>query len=164
MGWQGSSGHTTPGTTLLDGLRSAPGSSVAFDAAGRFPHRDRSDIGIVCIAEQPYAEGLGDCAAPTATDQDREVFARMRSRTDVLVLVIYSGRPLVIPDLIAQADAVVAAWLPGTEGAALGELLAGLRPFEARTAQPWPLSFDALGDGNATPLFAAGHGLGLTPG
>ncbi len=127
---------------------------------GRFPDRDRSDVGIVCIAEPPYAEGPGDCAAPTATDEDREVFARMRSRTDLLVLVVYSGRPLVIPDLIDQADAVVAAWLPGTEGGALGELLAGLHPFEARTPQPWPRTFGDLGDPHATPLYPTGHGLG----
>jgi beta-glucosidase len=87
----------------------------------------------------------------------------MRDCTDVLVLVIYSGRPLVIPDLIAQADAVVAAWLPGTEGAALGELLAGLRPFEAKTPQPWPLSFATLGDPDAAPLYPAGHRLDLSP-
>jgi beta-glucosidase len=161
VGWQGGPGRITPGTTLVDGLRALPTWEVEYDADGRFP--ERGSVGILCIAEPPYAEGPGDSATPTASEEDRAVFARMRNRTDVLILVIYSGRPLVIPDLIAQADAVVAAWLPGTEGAALGDLLAGLHPFEARTTQPWPLSFAALGDPDAAPLYATGHGLGLSP-
>lgn len=160
VGWQGGSGKTTPGTTLLGGLRSANTWDVAHDPDGEFPGSDRSRVGIVCIAEPPYAEGPGDCAAPTATDEDREVFARMRSRTDLLILIVYSGRPLVIPDLIDQADAVVAAWLPGTEGGALAELLAGLHPFEARTPQPWPRTFGDLGDPHAMPLYPTGHGIG----
>ena len=161
VGWQGGSGRTTPGSTLLEGLRAANTWEVAYDPGGRFP--ERRSVGIVCIAEAPYAEGPGDSAEPTATEEDRAVFARMRDSADVLILVIYSGRPLVIPDLIAQADAVVAAWLPGTEGAVLGELLAGLHPFQARTPQPWPRSFAALGDPDADPLYAIGHGLDLSP-
>lgn len=162
VGWQGGTGATTAGTTLLDGLRATARHDVAYDQEGWFPERDRSDVGIVCIAEPPYAEGPGDCAEPTASDEDRVVFTRMRDRSRVLILVVYSGRPLVIPDLIARADAVVAAWLPGTEGAALGELLAGVHPFEARTSQPWPGSFDALQEPGASPLYAQGHGLSLS--
>ena len=161
VGWQGGSGRTTPGSTLLDGLRAENTWDVEYDPDGRFP--ERCSVGILCIAEPPYAEGPGDSGAPTATDEDHAVFARMRDTADVLILVIYSGRPLVIPDLIAQSDAVVAAWLPGTEGAVLGELLAGLHPFQAETPQPWPRSFADLGDPEADPLYAAGHGLGLSP-
>jgi len=159
VGWQGGVGRTTAGTTLLDGLRASSPHGIEFEPSGRFSSLDRPDIGIVCIAEPPYAEGLGDSATPTATDEDRITFARMRDRCDVLVLVVYSGRPLVIPDLIDRADAVVAAWLPGSEGAALGELLAGAHPFKAHTSQPWPRSFAASEDPEHTPLFPAGHGL-----
>jgi beta-glucosidase len=120
-------------------------------------------VGIVCIAEPPYAEGPGDRAEPTASDEDRAVFARMRERSDALILVVYSGRPLIIPDLIEQADAVVAAWLPGTEGAALGELLAGSHPFEGTTPQPWPASAAALDERQTTPLFPVGAGTGFSP-
>ncbi|MDF1596899.1 MAG: glycoside hydrolase family 3 protein [Acidimicrobiia bacterium] len=162
VGWQGGSGRTTAGTTLLDGLRASSPHGIEFDPSGDFSSPNRPDIGIVCIAEPPYAEGPGDRATPTASDEDRAVFARMRERADVLVLVVYSGRPLVIPDLIDRADAVVAAWLPGSEGAALGEVLSGLHRFSARTSQPWPRSFEALDDPEPTPLFPAGHGLSPT--
>ncbi len=162
VGWQGGSGPITAGNTLLDGLHASTVGNVEYDPTGRFSNRGRADLGIVCIAESPYAEGPGDCAAPGASNEDRAVFARMRKRCDKLILVIYSGRPLVIPDLIEQADAVVAAWLPGSEGAALAGLLAGVHPFTGRTSQPWPGSLADLGDAGATPLFATGDGLDLT--
>lgn len=162
VGWQGGRGPITAGSTLLDGLRASTVRNVEYHPTGRFSDRDRADLGIVCIAESPYAEGPGDCATPVASDEDRAVFARMRDRNDKLILVIYSGRPLVIPDLIEQADAVVAAWLPGSEGASLAGLLAGIHPFEGRTSQPWPGSLANLGKADATPLFTTGHGLTLT--
>ena len=83
----------------------------------------------------------------------------MRARCNILVLVIYSGRPLAISDLIDQADAVVAAWLPGSQAHELGELLAGKHDFGGRTPQPWPRSVEDLDAPAATPLYPAGHGL-----
>ena len=161
VGWQGGTGRVTPGTTLLEGLRASVSADVEYDPTGRFTDMEQCDIAVVCIAEPPYAEGPGDSARPTATDEDCAVFARMRERARVLVLVIYSGRPLIIPELAAKADAVVAAWLPGSEGAALGELLAGQHSFEGQTPQPWPRAFGDLDDPMATPLYAVGHGLRL---
>ncbi len=162
VGWQGGTGSTTPGSTILDGLRSSTAAEISFDADGHFPGHDRCDVGVVCLAEPPYAEGPGDRAEPALSDQDRAVFERIRLRADKVVLVVYSGRPLIIDDLMDRADAVVAAWLPGSEGAALGELLAGAHPFMGRTPQPWPRSFADLDDPEATPLFPTGHGLGST--
>lgn len=159
VGWQGGTGPTTPGTTLLDGLRAAADCEVRFDPSGDFGDIERSTVGIVCIAEPPYAEGPGDSAMPTASDEDRLVFARIRASTDKLVLVIYSGRPLVIPDLIEQADAVVAAWLPGSEAGALAEVLIGRRPFEGRTTQPWPRTREDLEAPGTAPLYPTGHSL-----
>jgi beta-glucosidase len=159
VGWQGGLGPTTRGATLLDGLRASTSCEVAFDRSGLFPGRDRSEVAVVCLAEPPYAEGPGDRAEPTVSDEDREIFARMRSRSAKLILVIYSGRPLVIPDLIEQSDAVIAAWLPGSEAHALAELIAGRRPFEGRTSQPWPASVAALEDRSVPPLYTTGHGV-----
>jgi beta-glucosidase len=161
VGWQGGTGPTTPGSSLLDGLRAAVPGDLAFDPSGRFPERGGSAVGIVCIAEPPYAEGPGDRAVPDASDEDRAVFARMRRQCDTVILVVYSGRPLIIPDLVGQADAVVAAGLPGTEGAALADVVMGAHPFRGRTSQPWPRSRAGLDDAGEPPLFATGHGLGV---
>jgi beta-glucosidase len=161
VGWQGGLGRTTPGSTLLDGLTSIFPASVQYDPQGRFPTEPPGGVGIVCLAELPYAEGPGDRSHPTVTEQDLATFNRMRERCDILILVVYSGRPLVIPDLIDRSDAVIAAWLPGTEGAALAELLAGRHTFRARTSQPWPRSTDRPAGSDEDALFSMGHGLGL---
>ncbi|NNC74776.1 MAG: glycoside hydrolase family 3 protein [Acidimicrobiia bacterium] len=155
VGWQGGTGPTTDGSTLLDGLST----KVAVTYASDGNVDDRFPVGVVCIAEEPYAEGPGDRAEPTVTEDDRATFMRMRQHCDTLVLVIYSGRPLLVRDLIDQSDAVVAAWLPGSEGAALADLLVGDQPFASRTPQPWPASAGDLGSAAAPALFPTGHGL-----
>ena len=159
VGWQGGIGATTQGTTFFAALRAAGLADVAFDSEGVFLERPPSRVGIVCIAEEPYAEGPGDSAVPTATAPDREVFSRMRRRCERLILIIFSGRPLLIPDLVSQADAVVAAWLPGSEATQLPGLLTGDYSFEGRLPQPWPQSEsdltnpDAISDSSSLPHF-----------
>ncbi len=151
-GWQGAAGPVTAGTTMVGALRAARPGAVVYEPRGG--GAERAEVGIVCIAEPPYAEGPGDRAVPSATAEDREVFARMRARCDRLVLVIYSGRPLVIPDLVDAADAVVAAWLPGSEAGGLADLLLGDAGFEGRLPQPWPSSEQELAGHAGRPLEA----------
>ena len=156
--WQGAVGRITEGTTFRQAL-ATPGTDVRYAADGRFAGDEKLPIGIVCVAEEPYAEGVGDCAVPDVRAEDRAVFARMRERCERLVLIVYSGRPLVITDLIDAADAVVAAWLPGTEATELPGLLFGRWPFEGRLPQPWPHAAEELGDPETSPLYAVGHSL-----
>jgi beta-glucosidase len=161
VGWQGGSGATTLGITLVDAFRRTYDGDVAYDPTGRFDGERAGGIGIVCVAEPPYAEGPGDRAVPSVSEEDRAVFARMRDRCDTLVLVVYSGRPLLIEDLLDRADAAVAAWLPGTEATELPGLLLGDTPFEGVLPQPWPASAEELGDPKAIPRYPVGHGLRL---
>jgi beta-glucosidase len=162
VGWQGGLGATTPGTTLLEAFQTASDGDVVYDATGRFPGRPSGGIGVVCVAEPPYAEGPGDRAVPAVSNEDRAVFARMRERCDTLILVIYSGRPVLVSDLMDRADAVVAAWLPGSEASELPGLLLGHDEFEGTLPQPWPAAVADLGDPNVAPRHPAGHGLRLT--
>jgi beta-glucosidase len=157
--WQGGRGSITPGTTLLEALRSAHAGPVLHDAAGRFPDGQRGEVGVVVIAEEPYAEGLGDRPDLALAQDYSELVRRMRSHCDRVVLVVYSGRPVAIADLIAAADAVVAAWLPGTEAAGLADVLLGSHPFAGRLPQPWPQDAAA-----ASVQFPVGHGLRAVPG
>ena len=140
VGWQGGTGPTTEGSTLLNGLRSVFGDSVNYSPDAEFGDGRRGGLAIVVIAESPYAEGPGDSPAPTPRHEDVEVFHKARSRADRVVLVVYSGRPLLIPELIESSDAVVAAWLPGSEAAVLAELLAGKWLFEGQMPYSWPNS------------------------
>lgn len=161
VGWQGGTGATTPGTTLVEAFRQSFDGEVVYDTSGQFPDRPPGGVGVVCVAEPPYAEGPGDRAVPTVGEDDRAVFARMRERCDTLILVIYSGRPVLVSDLMDRADAVVAAWLPGTEATELPGLLFGHYQFEGALPQPWPDAAADLSDPDAVPRHPVGHGLRL---
>ncbi len=159
VGWQGGSGRTTEGTTFLEALRATHAAEVGYDPAGDFDGQAANRVGIVCIAEEPYAEGPGDREVPLATPAEAELVGRMRQRCERLILVIFSGRPLVIPELISQADVVVAAWLPGTEATQIPGLLTGDYPFEGRLPQPWPATAADLANPDAVAAYPLTHGL-----
>ncbi len=143
VAWQGGAGPITPGTTIVDGLREA---GVEVVAEGRAP------VGLAVVAESPYAEGIGDRADLVLSDDDVALVARLRERVDRLVLVVLSGRPLVLDEVAAQCDAIVAAWLPGSEGAGVADVLTGAVPFRGRLPRAWP------GDGPSAG-WERGHGL-----
>jgi len=153
--WQGARGAITPGTTLLEALRDDHPGSV------HTPSDDRPeasfDVGIVVAAEEPYAEGMGDRFDLTLPI-DQAVFQRIRSASKRLILLIYSGRPMLLPPIADQADAVVAAWLPGTEAGGVADVLLGRHQFEGTLPQPWPGSPADFDDPGAAPLHPIGHG------
>lgn len=158
VGWQGGEGRTTPGITFLRALAERFDGSVTSAPTGAGRDGAAADVGIVCVAEEPYAEGPGDRAVPDVRADDRIVFERMRERCRTLILMVYSGRPLVISDMIDRSDAVIAAWLPGSEATDLPDLLLGRSPFEGRLTQPWPASPDDLGTESSPGRFPVGYG------
>ncbi len=165
--WQGGVGDVTEGTTILEGIRDSVSSdtNVVYDRAGRFADV-QLEVGAVCLAvvgEQPYAEGMGDRGTPALSSSDQQLVQRMRDQCDTLAVVIVSGRPLVVTDFVDRWDALVAAWLPGTEGQGVADVLFGLEPFTGTLSFTWPRSMDQVPTGqNAAggPLFPYGHGLG----
>lgn len=174
--WQGEEGDITDGTTILQGIEQVggPGDVVQYDAAGRF---DRftdaagrqlvADVGIAVVAERPYAEGVGDSTDLALPPADLAMVQRMRDSARRLVLVVLAGRPVDITDLLPLADAVVVAWLPGTEGQGVADVLFGDFPFSGKLPYTWPRSVDQLPfdfsalptDGPDAPLFPFGFGL-----
>ncbi len=178
--WQGEAGDITEGTTILDGIRqvSKPGSNVVHDAAGRFDgftdaqgRQLLADVGVAVAAERPYAEGVGDSADLALPPADLAMVQRMRDSSRRLVVVVLAGRPVDITDLLPLADAVVVAWLPGSEGAGVADGLFGHSPFTGTLPYTWPRSADQLpfnfanlpAEGSAAPLFPAGFGLTSEP-
>jgi hypothetical protein len=89
------------------------------------------------VAEPPYAEGNGDSPDCPLPDEDLEAVRSVRSRVDQLVVVVLSGRPVVLDPIVDLCDAIVAAWLPGTEGDGIVDVLTGSRPFVGRLPRPW---------------------------
>lgn len=155
--WQGQPGPITTGTTLLDGLLAL--TKVTYHPEGQFA--TRADVGIVVVAERPYAEGYGDSPTLALTDEEKCLVQTVRQRCNRVVLVIYSGRPLVMSDLIENCDAVVAAWLPGSEAGEIARVLFGETKFSGKLPFTWPqdLSQVPLDGGNSAPLWPFGFGL-----
>jgi beta-glucosidase len=162
--WQGGSGPTTEGTTLLQAIRATavPDTHVEFSASGSFAIDNPAPIGIVAVSEKPYAEGMGDTDKLILSPENFDLIAQMRARCERLIVVLYSGRPLIITEMLPLADAVVAAWLPGSEGQGIADVLFGDVPFSGKLSFVWPRSMaqvplSAIRDD--TPLFPIGYRL-----
>jgi beta-glucosidase len=163
--WQGGSGDVTSGgTTVLAAIRRAasPGTDVTFTEDGS--GAAGADVGVVVIGERPYAEGDGDRSDLSLDDEDRAAVAAVRAAGVPVVVVLISGRPLILGDVLDRSDAIVAAWLPGTEGDGVADVLFGDHEPTGRLSFTWPRSIDQLplnvGDEDYDPLFPFGHGLG----
>ncbi|MGC9400785.1 MAG: glycoside hydrolase family 3 protein [Anaerolineae bacterium] len=165
--WQGKSGEITAGTTIREALEAtvSDATEVRYNRFGKFD--GVADVGIAVVGERPYAEGVGDRADLSLSATDLAVIEKMRASSKTLIVVLISGRPLVVTDTLAQADAFVTAWLPGSEGQGVADVLFGDAPFVGRLPFTWPrtneqlpFDFDALPtEGCAAPLFPFGYGL-----
>jgi beta-glucosidase len=168
--WQGKSGDIQPGTTILQGIQSlvSNDTQVEYNLRGEFD--GMAEVGIVVVGEQPYAEGVGDASDMSLSQADVQAITNLRLHSQKLIVIILSGRPLIITGQFQMADAWVAAWLPGTEGAGVADVLFGDFPFTGKLPYTWPRANDQLPinknnsaslTGCAAPLFPYGYGLGL---
>ncbi|MEU7892188.1 glycoside hydrolase family 3 N-terminal domain-containing protein [Nonomuraea sp. NPDC049152] len=163
ISWQGSPGPITQGTTILQGIRSRA-ASVTHSADASAPLAGH-DVGVVVVGERPYAEGFGDVGRQGRTldlsAADRAAVDRVCGALKCVVLVV-SGRPLSLGDL-SGVDAVVASWLPGSEGAGVSDPLFGAVPYTGRLPFTWFRTAEQLpinvGDAAYDPLFPYGWGL-----
>jgi beta-glucosidase len=162
--WQGSLGNHVPGgTTILEGIKRAisPNSKVTFspDGAGA----EGADVVVVIIGEKPYAESNGDNAQLTLPPESLQAVANLKKAGIPLVVILLSGRPVILGDILNQADALLAAWLPGSEGEGVADVLFGDYKPTAKLSFAWPRSAAQLpahpGDPNYDPLFEFGFGL-----
>jgi beta-glucosidase len=161
--WQGSSGDITPGTTILEAMRkNSARLTYSKDASEPL---SGYDVGVVVVGETPYAEGVGD----VGNGHDLELSAADRAAVDKVcaamkcAVLIVSGRPQLIGDRLGDIDALVASWLPGTEGDGVADVLYGRRAFTGRLPVTWPRSEAQLpinvGDPAYDPQFPYGWGL-----
>ncbi|MCE5341753.1 MAG: glycoside hydrolase family 3 C-terminal domain-containing protein [Planctomycetaceae bacterium] len=159
--WQGQSGNvTTGGTTILQAIKNAvPDCNVTFalNASGT----QGADLGIIVIGEKPYAEYYGDVAEPALDKQDVEAVVNMKKAGIPVVVILISGRPMLINNVLAQVDAFIAAWLPGTEGQGVADVLFGDYKPTGKLSFSWPKSASQipLSEMKDKPLFEYGFGL-----
>jgi beta-glucosidase len=161
--WQGSSGDIVPGTTILEAMRkNAADLTYSKDASAP---ASGHDVGVVVVGETPYAEGFGD----VGNGHDLELSAADQAAVDKVcaamkcAVLVVSGRPQLIGDRLGDIDALVASWLPGTEGDGVADVLYGKRAFTGQLPVTWPKTEAQLpinvGDTSYDPQFPYGWGL-----
>jgi len=126
---------------------------------------------VMVAAEKPYAEGAGDISFPASMrhtsryPEDLQALERVSGKGVPVVTILYSGRPVAANDLINRSDAFIAAWLPGTEGMGIADMLVAPQRgkasynFTGRLSFDWP-SGDCL-PGKGGIQFRRGYGLSL---
>jgi beta-glucosidase len=180
--WQGESGNTIPGTTILQGIQqAAKHATVTYSRDASAPVAG-NDVGIVVVGETPYAEGFGDVGGPLwaydpndhniprppktmqLSDADSHAIDTVCPQVKTCVVSVVSGRPLQIdPAQLNEIDALVASWLPGSEGEGVADVLFGAKPFTGKLPMTWPRTVAQepinVGDANYDPLYPYGWGL-----
>ena len=178
--WQGGSTTVIPGQTILQGIESQH-DNVTFsqDASAPVP---QNAVGIVVVGETPYSEGFGDVGGPQwgfdpgdhnvlrppktmqLSDADTAAVNSVCAQAAKCVVVVVSGRPMIIPPaMLINIDALVAAWLPGSDGEGVADDLFGNHPYTGKLPVTWPRSVSQepinIGDRQYDPLFPYGFGL-----
>ena len=160
--WQGRKGNVTHGgTTILAAIRQSvsPGSTVNYSPDGS--NLADADAVVVVVGESPYAEMKGDRADLDLSPEDTALIARARASGKPLVTILLSGRPLILNSALDDSQAFVAAWLPGTEGQGVADVLFGDYKFTGKLPRTWPSSnaHVVAGDTSDKPEFPFGFGL-----
>ncbi|NNE47772.1 MAG: beta-glucosidase [Rhodothermales bacterium] len=161
--WQGGMGAITPGTTILEAIRSAvsDGTEVTYSADGS--GAEGADVVIAVVGERPYAEMYGDdLDLELSSDDDAVVSSAAKAGVPVVTLLI-SGRPMIADWVMDASEAFMAIWLPGSEGDGIADVLFGDHAPTGKLSFTWPRSVDQhpinVGDENYDPLFEFGYGL-----
>jgi beta-glucosidase len=167
-GWtishQGKSGQaTTGGTTILTAIKNTVSKETQVTYSLDGTGAEGATVGVVVIGEMPYAEGRGDRTDLTLAKEDIEVVQTMKKAGIPVVVILLSGRPMILNEALEQADAFLAAWLPGTEGRGVSDVLFGDYKPAGKLSFSWPRSMEQIpinvGDKDYDPLFEYGYGL-----
>jgi beta-glucosidase len=161
--WQGNTGAVTHGgTTLLAAIRQTVSADTQVTYSPDGQNLAGADAIIVVVGEKkPYAEGEGDRTNLNLTASDADLVRTAAVTGAPVITVIYSGRPLVLGPVLKESNAVVAAWLPGTEGTGMADILFGDAHPTGKLPRPWPRDNSQLSalNPNGKPQFPVGFGL-----
>lgn len=164
IAWQGQSGDAMPGgTTILKAIKDTVSKKTKVTFSKDGTGAEGADVGIVVIGEKPYAEMFGDRDDLSLDGEDISAIENMKKAGIRVVAVLVSGRPLIIDKVLDKCDAFVAAWLPGTEGQGVADVLFGGYKPTGKLSVSWPRSMAQIpinfGDKSYAPLFKYGFGL-----
>ncbi|CDP15627.1 unnamed protein product [Coffea canephora] len=168
--WRGLAGNITVGTTILTAVKNTvdPLTEVVYreNPETELLKSNKFSYAIVVVGEPPYSESFGDNMNLTIPESGIRTITNVCEAIKCVVVII-SGRPVVIEPYLAKIEALVAAWLPGTEGQGVADVLFGGYGFTGKLARTWFKTVDQLpmnvGDPHYDPLFPFGYGLTTSP-
>ncbi|MFZ1288951.1 MAG: glycoside hydrolase family 3 protein [Melioribacteraceae bacterium] len=164
ISWQGNHGEVVKGgTSILSAVKNTVSKNTNVNTSVDGSGAEKADVVVVVVGENPYAEGFGDDSKLTLNDEDLKTIAKVKASKKPMVVILLSGRPLIVNNEIDKSDAFVAAWLPGSEGQGIADVLFGDVDFSGKLSFTWPENIQQLpinvGDENYDPLFPYGFGL-----
>lgn len=166
LAWQGQSGDITKGVTILEAVRRTVSGKTVVTYTQDGKASKNNDAAIVVVGERPYAEFQGDILNPSRLElsaSDRQMIENIKKLGIPMIVILISGRPLVLTNTLNQCDAFIAAWLPGTEGQGVADVLFGEYSPTGKLSFSWPKDGNQVpihtGDEQYNPLFKYGYGL-----
>ena len=153
--WQGSLGNITPGTSIIDGIEE-------YAKTNRNSKNKKFDAAIVVVGEDPYTEMKGDSDQLYLSKKDIKSINEVKKMNIPYVIVLITGRPLIVDEVIDNSNAFLVAWLPGTEGGGVADILFGEKNLQGKLSFSWPKVMEDIPcnfDNNCEPLFPLGFGL-----
>ena len=163
--WQGKEGRITKGTTIFQGINQHiydHNKNIQLSYSSDGTGADKADVAILVLSEKPYAEWFGDDNQLQLSEENKKVLENLKKANIPIVTLLISGRPLIINEELDSSDAFIAAWLPGSEGGGVADILFGEHPPTGKLSYTWPKSIDQvpinINDGQE-PLFPFGFGL-----
>src|SRR5476649_776955 len=156
--WQGKTGDvTTGGTTILTAIKNTVSKTTQVTYSKDGTGAAGATVGLVAIGETPYAEMKGDRADLNLSKEDVEAVKTMKGAGIPVVVILISGRPMILGDVLDQANGLIAAWLPGTEGQGVADVLFGDYKPAGKLSFSWPRTVSQVtehpGDAKYDPQF-----------
>jgi beta-glucosidase len=167
VGWQGAENKPFLGTTLFDAMKNQASDPelVTLSPTGEAltGESGKPDAAVLVMSENAYAEGRGDSATLDPSAEDIAALDKLVARGIPTVVVVYSGRPIMIEPHLGKARAWLAAWLPGSAGEGVADVLYGAYHPTGKLSHTWPRKISDiplnLGDAKYDPLFRHGYGI-----
>jgi beta-glucosidase len=161
--WGGGSGDITIGTTIKEAIeQEVPDVEITYSKEGE-PIDTTADLAVVVIGETPYSEGLGDRDDLNLRVSQINLVRNIKNAGLPVIVILISGRPLIIKSIVPYSDAIIAAWLPGTEGGGITDVLFGDFNPTGLLSHSWPAAMEDIpinfGDSVYKPLFEYGYGI-----
>ncbi|KAF0150813.1 MAG: glycoside hydrolase family protein [Ignavibacteria bacterium] len=162
--WQSKSGNViSGGTTVLQAVKNTVSKGTKVTSSLDGTGAEGADVCLVVVGETPYAEMFGDREDLSLAKEDVEAIEKASASGVPVVVLLISGRPMIVENELRKSNAFIAAWLPGTEGQGIADVLFGDFKPTGKLPHSWPKNMKQIpiniGDANYDPLFPFGFGL-----